>query len=234
MIKISRYFENPFDDPEISGEELRSFAEDHLGKLKADTARAAMATATQAAFDPLDDALSTRAEQIGALGGGTVSKNDVLQLFRTTIRQREGRVRDAFDKGSPQYREIFPQGLTYYTRATMQNIKQRLDYAVEKFTKYEDELGVPLLTEFTGLRASFNSARDDQVEDKGSVSQARDAVKTSRRTLELQLTDNLLALAKEFKGQPDKAALFFDQSRLEDPTQSQATEAAKPAAPKPA
>jgi hypothetical protein len=58
---------------------------------------------------------------------------------------------------------------------------------------------------------------------------ARDAIKTARRALELQLTDDLLALAKEFKGQPDKAALFFDQSRLEDPAESRATEAAKPA-----
>ena len=33
MIKISRYFENPFDDPEISAEEIRIFAEDHLGKI---------------------------------------------------------------------------------------------------------------------------------------------------------------------------------------------------------
>lgn len=188
-----------------------------------------MLTATQAAFDPFDEALSVRAQQIGTLGGNTLSKNDVLQLFRTTIRQRRGRVVDTFNEGSAEYREIFPQGLTYYTRATMQNIKQRLDYAVEKFTKYQTQLGAPLVTEFTDLRTSFNSARDQQVDDKGSVSQAREAVKTTRRTLELQLTDNLLALAKEFKGQPDKAALFFDQSRLEDPTQSQATEAAKPA-----
>ena len=45
--------------------------------------------------------------------------------------------------------------------------------------------------------------------------------RTTRTTLELQLTDNLLMLAKDFKGQPDKAAEFFDQSLIEDPTKSQ-------------
>lgn len=230
MLKIGRYFENAFNDPQISAEELRSFTEDHIGKLRADASHAVMLAATEAAFGPFDQALSARAQQIGALGGNTVSKNDVLQLFRTKIRQREGRVTDAFGKGSAEYREIFPQGLTYYTRATMETVKQRLDYAVEKFTKYQAQLGAPLVTEFTELRTSFNSARDQQVDDKGSVSQARDAVKTTRRALELQLTDNLLTLAKEFKGQPDKAVLFFDQSRLEDPTQSQGTEAGTPAA----
>ena len=231
MMKLSRLFENPFDDSEISAEELRSFAEDHLGKLRAQgSSYAAMLSATEAAYNPFDAALSARAEQIGALGGNTVSKNQVLQLFRTKIRQRRGRVVDAFGEGSAEYREIFPQGLSYYTKTTMETIKQRIDYAVEKFTKYQAQLGAPLVAEFTALRTSFNEARDEQVADKGSVGQARDAVKTTRRALELQLTDNVLTLARQFKGQPEKAAVFFDQSKLEDPAQSQGPDAAaKPA-----
>lgn len=47
---------------------------------------------------------------------------------------------------------------------------------------------------------------------------------TGGTVLELQLTDNLLALTKQFKGQPEKAAEFFTQSLLEDPPQSQATD----------
>jgi hypothetical protein len=90
-----------------------------------------------------------------------------LQLFRTKIRQREGRVVDAFGKSSAQYREIFPQGLGYYTEASMQTVAQRLDYAVEKFTKDQTELGAPLVAEFTQLRTDFTAARGEQVEDNG-------------------------------------------------------------------
>ncbi len=43
------------------------------------------------------------------------------------------------------------------------------------------------------------------------------AVLTTRETLELQLLDNLLALAKLCKVQPEKAAEFIYQSLLEDP-----------------
>lgn len=230
MIKIARYFEIPFADPEISAEELRSFGEDHLGKLGAAGGHAAMVTATEAVYAPFDAALSARAEQIGALSGNTVSKNEVVQLFRTKMRQRQGRVVDAFGEKSAEYREIFPQGLSYYTRVTMETMKQRLDYAVEKFTKYKTQLGAPLVTEFTALRTSFNEAREEQVGEKGNVSQAREAVRTTRGALELQLTGNLLTLANQFKGEPEKAATFFDQSRLEDPTQNQASEAEKAAA----
>jgi len=35
MINIKRFFENHLANREISAEELRQFAEDHLGKLKA-------------------------------------------------------------------------------------------------------------------------------------------------------------------------------------------------------
>lgn len=43
-------------------------------------------------------------------------------------------------------------------------------------------------------------------------------MRTTRTVLELQLTGNGLSLAREFKGQPKKAAEFFNQSLLEDPT----------------
>jgi hypothetical protein len=74
------------------------------------------------------------------------------------------------------------------------------------------------------------NAWDEEVGDKGGVSQARGAVKTTRAALELQLTDNLLTLAKQFKGQPEKAAEFFTQSLLEDPTRDQGDDPAPPTA----
>ncbi|MEO5717487.1 MAG: hypothetical protein ABIR29_02825 [Chthoniobacterales bacterium] len=102
----------------------------------------------------------------------------------------------------------------------MQTIQARLDYAVEKFTKYQAQLGAALVTEFTGLRTAFENARSGQVGSKGEVSEARGAVKTTRRALELQVFDNLLSLAKLFKDLPAKAAEFFNQSLLEDLAQN--------------
>jgi hypothetical protein len=224
MIKLSRYFEVPFDDRQIAAEELRIFAEAHIGSLKSHNASGDMAgtltgmlTDTQAAFDPFDQALSDRAAEIGTQMGGTMTKNQALQLFRTTIRQRRGRVVDKVGESSAAYHEIFPGGLMYYTRATMQTIQSRLDYAVDKFTKFTADLGPELATEFTGLRTSFETARADQMDDKGEVGEARHGVRATRTALELQLFDNLLTLAKQFKGEPERAAEFFNQSLLEDP-----------------
>ena len=223
MFKIKRYFENPFDDRKISSEEIRIFAEDHIGKLTGHGGYATMLTATEPLFTAFDDALSARATELGTQGGGTMTKDQALQLFRTKIRQRRGRMVDVLGETSAEFHEIFPQGLMYYTRVTMQTAQQRLDYLVSKLTKFQAQLGAPLTAEFTTIRTSFETARTTQVEGMGSVSTARGVVKTTRTALELQLLDNLLTLAKEFKGQPEKAMEFFDQSKLEDPTQSQDT-----------
>jgi hypothetical protein len=79
---------------EISAEELRQFAEDHLGKLKALPALpaeiAALLAPTDTAFDAFDAKLASRTTYLSAQMGGTVSKDEVLQLFRSTVRQREG------------------------------------------------------------------------------------------------------------------------------------------------
>ena len=115
--------------------------------------------------------------------------------------------------------------------ARLQTAKQRLDYLLEKLTKFQAQLGAPLTAEFTAIRSSFEAARGSQVGEKGAVSTARGTVKTTRTALQLQLLDNLLMLAKEFKGQPEKAAEFFDQSKLEDPIQSQNTTPTTPTTP---
>ena len=58
MINIDRFFENHLENRSISAEELRQFAEDHIGKLKALPAAPATITAlttpTEAAFDAFD------------------------------------------------------------------------------------------------------------------------------------------------------------------------------------
>ena len=228
MISITRLFENHFDDPQISAEELRQFAEDHLGKLKAlpslPAELAALLPPTQAAFDAFDAALSARTTLQAAQSGGTITKDEAVQLFRTTVRKREGRVRDKFDKGSAAYAEFFPRGLTEYQKARMGQVAGFLDRLIAAATKYQAELGPELLAEFTALKTTFSSAREGQVDAKGDLAQARAQIAATRPVLELQLGRNLLAAASRHLGEPARAADYFSQSLLEDPTRSKDSE----------
>jgi hypothetical protein len=222
MINIERLFENHLSNSEISAEELRQFTEDHIGRFKALPSLPAPLTVllapTEVAFGSFDETLSARTTLQATQSGGTITKDEALQLFRTTVRQREGRVRDKFAKGSGPYAEFFPQGLQEYNKARLGQVPGLLDRLVTAATKHQAALGPELLAEFTALKTTFATARDGQVEAKGDLAQARASIAATRTTLELQLGRNLLAIASHHLGQPAQAVVFFNQSLLEEPT----------------
>lgn len=224
MIAIERLYQNHFANPEISAEELRQFTEDHLGKLKALPALPANLTAllvpTQTAFAAFDEMISIRSTLQATQSGGTITKDEALQLFRTTVRQREGRVKDKFAKGSGPYAEFFPKGLTEYSKARLGQFSGLIERLIAAAAKYQAQLGPDLLAEFTELKSTFTKARDGQVDTKGDLAQARANVATTRLALELQLGKNLLTTALHHLGHPERAVDYFNQSLLEDPTRN--------------
>ena len=224
MINLQRYFENHLKHRSISAEEIRQYAEDHLGKLKALTAAppqiATLIAPTEAAFAAFDGKLSARATLQATQSGGTITKDEALQLIRTTVRQREGRVRDNFAKDSGPYAEFFPAGLVEYNRARIGQVSGLLDRLIAAAGKYQATLGPELLAKFKGLKATFASARDSQVDSKGNLAQVRAEVADTRTVLELQLGRNLLTIAAHHLGHPERAADYFNQSLLEDPTRN--------------
>jgi hypothetical protein len=224
MMNIEKFFENQLADRKISSEELRQFTEDHIGKLGAMGALpanlAALLAPTKATFGAFDAALSARTTLQATQSGGTITKDEALQLVRTTVRQREGRVRDTFAKGSASYAEFFPKGLKEYNQARLGQIPGLLDRLITAATKYEAQLGPELLAEFTALKTTFTTAREGQVDAKGDLAQARANVASTRTALELQLGKNILAIASHHLGSPERAKDYFNQSLLEDPTRS--------------
>lgn len=215
MFSIDRLFVNHLSHRQISAEELRQFAEDHLGKLKAlvspPAAIAALAAPCQAAFAGFDAKLSARTVLLATQAGGTITKDEALQLIRSTVRQREGRIRDHFPKGSGPYTEFFPQGLTATTKATAAQITGVLDRLIAAADKYKTALGPELLAEFTALKATYAGAREGQLDAKGDLAQARADLAAARTVLELQLGRNILAIASHHLGHPERAADYFDQ-----------------------
>lgn len=225
MIAIERLFENHLSNREISAEELRQFTEDHLGKLGALPALpanlAALDAPTQAAFDDFDEALSARTVLLAGQIGGTITKDEARQLIRTTVRQREGRIRDKFPKGSAAYAEFLPQGLGEINKATIGKIPAILERLISAAEKHQAALGPELLAEFTALKTTYTGAREDQVDAKGELAEARATLAAARTALELQLGRNILAIASHHLGHPERAKDYFNQSLLEDPNRSE-------------
>jgi hypothetical protein len=238
MIDLKRYFEVPFEDPAISLDEFLLFGTDHLARLKEQDTNGpdagsftALVTATEPLLTAFNAAMSERDSATSSREGGTMSKDQALESFQLHVRRREGTIKGEFGKPSPQYEEFFPRGLSEYARATMANAEVLMDRMVTKTTKYQAQLGAPMVAEFTDLRTAFVNARTTQLGQIGGVSDARDQLKNSRAALELQMTVNLMTVAIKYLKQPEKVSLFFNQTLLEDPNRSQTPE--PPPAPPP-
>jgi hypothetical protein len=240
MIQLARLFENHFNALQISAEDLRDFASDFRDRLVAHGQQAedsnsviyaALASSIQLSFDAFNQALDQRQLALASQQAGTSSKDEALLLIHATIRQREGRIRDVFGKGSPGYEAFFPKGLTQYARAPIGRIPDLLDQLIAAATNYEAQTGADLLTEFQTLKETFVSTRDRQMNQKGGVSEARALVTQTRADLERELGLAVLELAKLHLHHPERAREFFDQSLLDDSSGSPKGEAGLPTAP---
>jgi hypothetical protein len=80
--------------------------------------------------------------------------------------------------------------------------------------KYQAVLGVDFVNLFTQLKNDFFSARESQMELKGKVAGAKAASRNSRREIEKQLMKNLLIIASNNVGEPNKVSIYFNQRLL--------------------
>jgi hypothetical protein len=236
MLNLRKFFEILFNNPKISDDALRVFAEDHLQRLVANNdggGYTTMIAATEQAVTDYFGSISSEDTATAIRGSLTKARDAVIASFQKAVRRREGRIRDTFGEDSPQYLEFFPQGLTEYAHATLGTTATLIDRLVNATTKYSAQLGQPMVDEFTALKTNYASAQREQAKKKGEVTSQKTTTSTNRDEVELQLMDNLLTLAKEFKGNPDRGMDFFDQSIIRPDSPSPEPDTAPAPTPKP-
>jgi hypothetical protein len=217
MITIDRFFENQFDDKNISRQALRKFAEDHLQRLAVQNTNNLyddLLNNTETAYESYFGALTDRDTSFALQQSRTKSMNNVVGNFQATLRLREGLVSNYFPKDTPEYQEFFPANLDEYNRATLLNAETLMSRIVTAFTAHTATFGANTVTEFTNFLTQFKAARGTQLLQKGKVSDASENTEATRTILEIQLTTNVLSIALKNIGKPQAAASFFDQSIL--------------------
>ena len=237
---LKKYLLIPFSDPKISNGELKQFTEDHLGRLRKQNLEGSLAgkltgliAATEPLYGTFVESLSSRETSGAVREGDTMAMTTAMKAFKDLVRRRASRVEDKFGKPSPQYEEFFPGGLTRYGAANLENVETMMTHMVTTSTKYQVQVGVDMVNEFTAAKAAFLAARGSQSDQKGEVADAIRARENARGALEVQLTKNLLFFAGEFLGQPERLADVMDQSILKEAVSAEPPPAPTPPAPTP-
>ncbi len=113
MIALETFFRPVFGAHGISHTRLKLFTEDHLGRLAAENEAgevSGMLAATQSAYQAYFGAIEDRVLAAALRTSLTRAKDGALRAFIERVRQREGRVRDHFGKGSPEYLDFSRAG----------------------------------------------------------------------------------------------------------------------------
>lgn len=220
-MNFKKLFANFFNDKEISDEELKDFSQDGIARITANNGGGLFTTI-------LNDTVNAHTAYFGAITDKdvkfavqqslTMSKDNIVRTFKQTVSEKEGIIKGSFEGGvnSPEYQQFFPLGLTEYANATMGNIEVLINRMVTASGNNAGVLGAAFAAIWVTIQTNYNTARSLQLNKKGEVGVAREAVDTNRLPLELQWCKNLHFIGFTYPGQPDICATFFNQSLLKN------------------
>lgn len=229
MIDYKTVFKNHLDTKQISDDNLRRFAQDHLGRLNAFTTQNGgtnpifdtMYQLTKQLTDSFVVTISNEDYMFASQQASTIQVDEITKQFKEMISRKEGAVRSEFGVNSVEYQKFFPQGLTEYSQVTRSNIETLLDRVVNAATEYKNILGQNFLTIFVDLKDAYTIARTNQLNLIGSVNHKKLDTENARQALEIQIGKNVLQLAIIHFGEPEMMIEYFDQSIIKRSYSSQ-------------
>ncbi len=217
MIDERKFFVNHFDTHRISDENIQRYSEAHMHLLATNDPDGRysvmleeIAEAHEAYFGSTVDEVVKEAVKQGI----TIRKDAALDRFRKSVRRGEGLVRGNYGKDSSEYEEFFPYGLTEYDKANLANVGTLMARMVAAGDKHRAVLGDDFVREFEDIQVEFTDVRKRQLEKKGEVVESKADTAATRDVLEARLMKNLLFIAADNIGHPERASQFFDLSIL--------------------
>jgi len=219
MRTLSRFLEVPFDDPNISLDELTAFTTDHLERIIAMNPNGewdARIAATQAALGLLEDCTSDDGAKLALRKARKMAKESYREQLAKKVAMIHAVVVAKFGPDSTQLAECFPQGRSAFTKATDDRVDNHLEILITGLTAHQAELGAQVVTDATTLKTGWDAVYTASESSTGARAQTQEGKRMARENLQLMLFLNLLKIAEMFPRQPQKLALYMQQSLLED------------------
>lgn len=224
MFNLNRLFEDFFADPEFSVSEKLSFASDMQDRVAANNSGGAfdiVLAELNTSFLAAGGTTGTEEVALAVRKAAVHGKQTLLHTIKATISRRAGKVINDFEKGSAQYLEFFPQGLTPYSEMNEADVPAKLDVLIAAGHNHDPALE----TEFTALKASWLSVKQAAGDKVAAVSAADVKQDAAIKNLHLSMLRVIFTAALTFAGQPEMGPALFDQSRLENKQGKAATPA---------
>ncbi len=214
MMDLVKFFKIPFDTDKISDDNLKKFSNDHIQRIVANNDSGQydeMRDNTITAYTDYFGAITDEYTAIAIRQSLTITTDNIIADFKASISQKEGLIKSIWGVKAPEYQEFFPYGVNEYHQASKANIETLMNNMADAASTHQAELGVDFVNLFTDYKDKYKISREAQLEKKGVISEDKTSTSEKRDVLEIQLYINLLTLAIEFPGNPDRGMDFFDQ-----------------------
>ena len=219
MLKLSKNFENPFDDRLITDPRIIDFATAHIIQLNLHNTTHAydgIIASTTTKNDDLKTITGTELETKGDQFSSTILVYNYKKQFVLKVRNAKSLVLSQYAPDSVVFKEFFPFDWSYYGQPKINDINDINDHFIAKFGSHSEfgPAATAMVTAFTNLQTSFNLARQVQLNNMGEVKSLIPDTSVERQELNLQLFANVHTLALAYPDQPEMASVFFDESKL--------------------
>ncbi|MFN7140644.1 MAG: hypothetical protein ACK4UN_15010, partial [Limisphaerales bacterium] len=211
---------NPFDDRQISMDELLAFTTDHLQRLTSDNGQGtwtARITATSTALTQLLNLVSSDLNKLGVRKARKMLKDSFRANLSQAIAKIHAAVVAKFGPKSAQVLVCFPEGRKAFSACTDDQLANLLQTLFAGIETYESQLGGMWLDDTQALVDGWNLVYTASEAATGSKVVSAEAKRAGRDALQRELFKNLLTIALQFPEQEDKVSLYMQQSLLEDP-----------------
>lgn len=232
MISPEKLFGNLFDDPAITPDRLADCAQDSVNKFTAagnvnsptakEKAKTAVENPYQVIIDTVQPPLTALQTQLGKVDtsltrqrGATQTNDQVMTDLGNTMRDQQGVIANAVGGfKSAAFIQFYPHGLMEYTQATKLQMPTLVNRVNDAATAYSTQLGDTLTATLQGFAEAWQTSRDAQEKQMGTVSGNRTGRTQAETDLQLALSFAVHETATMFPGDVVQCSSFFDFSLL--------------------
>jgi len=147
--------------------------------------------------------------------------------FRASLPENIGKIYGAvtakYGESGAYLTECFPQGRSVFTHAKDSDLGEELQTLVNGLTAHQADLGADVVAEASGLLTGWQAVFQNTGDSKGGKAASQADKAAAKSALALELFKNLVTLALNFPGQPDKLDVYMQGSLLEPHTHSTGT-----------
>ena len=220
MITLTRFLDNPFDNRQISLDELLAFSTDNLQRMVAHNPGGiytARITGTASALNVMAVCSSDDQVKLGLRKARKQAKDTFRSGLSASIEKIQAVVVAKFGGSGPEVVECFPQGRTVFSDCRDDQLVNHLDALHTALLARQAALGAPVVTDSVALQTTWGALYTASEASTGNKAHTAAEKLTARENLQLQLFFNLLEIAKNNPRQPAHLDLYMQQHLLENP-----------------